>query len=185
MKQTEIIMLALFSLFTVTMAQAQEVTRRPSAQEIVERLTPPPETYHVRSIQPRSISAKGVTVEGRKTTVEDSPSIDLDVNFEYNSDKLTADARLMLDNLGSALTDPSLKDSHFLLAGHTDASGGDAYNLALSKRRAQAVADYLTSQYGVEAARLKVEGYGRNKLLDLANPNSAMNRRVQVVNLGQ
>lgn len=123
-------------------------------------------------------------MEGRKVPVEESPSIDLDVNFEYKSAQLTADGRIMLDNLGRALNDPSLQKSHFLLAGHTDAVGGDAYNLALSRKRAQAVADYMSRQYGLESARFKVESFGRTKLFDPVNPDSAINRRVQVANLG-
>lgn len=169
------------------MAQTADVSRKPSTREIVEQLTPASGEFQSRSFEPktRSISAKGISVEGRKIPVEEKPSIDLDVNFEYASAQLTADARIILDNLGRALTDPALRNSHFLLAGHTDTSGGDAYNLALSKRRAQAVADYLTRQYGVEASHLKVEGYGRTKLLDPENPQSAINRRVQVANLGE
>lgn len=172
------------SLLIAASAMAQDGTRNPTAQEIVERLTPAHEEFEARSFSPKMISAKGVSVEGRKAPVEEAPSIDLDVNFEYNSAQLTADARIMLDNLGHALTDPALKNSRFLLGGHTDAKGADAYNMLLSKKRAQAVADYLQKQYGVEAQRLKVEGYGRTRLLDPANPEAAINRRVQVANLG-
>ena len=176
----------LVSLLIAASAMAQDGTRNPTAQEIVERLTPAHEEFESRSFVPktRSISAKGISVEGRKAPVEETPSIDLDVNFEYNSAQLTADARIMLDNLGRALIDPALKNSRFLLGGHTDAKGADAYNMLLSKKRAQAVADYLQKQHGVEAKRLKVEGYGRTRLLDPANPEAAINRRVQVANLG-
>ena len=183
------IIIVLFTLLAATMAMAQtsDGSRKPSAREIVERLTPSHEEFQSRSVTPktRGFEAKGISVEGRKAQAEAPPSIDLDVNFEYASAQLTTDAKIILDNLGSALTDPALRNSHFLLAGHTDASGGDAYNLALSTRRAQAVADYLTKQYGVEANRLKVEGYGRTKLADATNPLSAINRRVQVANLGE
>lgn len=91
----------------------------------------------------------------------------------------------MLDTLGKALTDPALKDSRFQVAGHTDASGSDAVNLSLSQQRAQTVAAFLQREYGIGAKRLQVNGFGRSKLLDAANPLSAVNRRVQIVNLGQ
>lgn len=189
MQTSSRIIIALITLLAgaTAMAQTSGGSRRPSAQEIVERLKPAPEEFQSRSFTPgtRSLEAKGVSVEGRRAPTEAQPSIDLDVNFEYASAQLTADARIILDNLGRALTDPALRNSHFLLAGHTDAKGTDEYNQALSMRRAQAVAGYLTKQYNVEANRLKVEGYGRSKLLDPANPLSAINRRVQVANLGE
>lgn len=180
------LVLTLFALFTLlATAPAHGESRKPSAQEIVERLTPANEEFESRSFTPRSFGARGVTVEGRKTPAEETPSIDLDVNFEFNSAKLTADARIILDNLGRALSDKSLLGSHFMLAGHTDAKGGAAYNMALSRKRAQAVADYLIHQHGVESSRLNVKGFGSSKLLDTANPESVTNRRVQVVNLGK
>lgn len=175
-----------FALFALSAtALAQDDPRKPSAQEIIEKLAPAQEEFQSKSFTTRSFNARGVTVEGRKAPAEETPSIDLDVNFEFNSAKLTADARIILDNLGRALSDPSLRDSHFMLAGHTDAKGGGAYNMALSKKRAQAVADYLIRQHGVESNRLKVKGFGSSRLLDTANPEKLANRRVQVVNLGK
>jgi outer membrane protein OmpA-like peptidoglycan-associated protein len=77
-----------------------------------------------------------------------------------------------------------LRAARIRIGGHTDARGADAYNLALSRQRAQAVADYLARQHGVRPERLQVEGYGRQRLADPANPESVVNRRVEVVNLG-
>jgi OOP family OmpA-OmpF porin len=152
----------------------------PSSEEIVRQLTPP---VQPRAIS-RSIGSRGVAIEGSREQAPASPSIDLAVNFEYASAKLTPDARIVLDNLGRALTDPALRDSKFRIAGHTDARGSDSYNLALSKQRAQSVSEYLMRQHGIESKRLTVEGFGRSRLLDAANPESAVNRRVQVTNLG-
>jgi outer membrane protein OmpA-like peptidoglycan-associated protein len=47
--------------------------------------------------------------------------------------------------------------------GDTDSIGDAAHNLDLSKRRAQAVASALASQFGIKAARLTVNGFGANK----------------------
>ena len=144
------------------------------------------------------LRTRGIRVENRIPTVQPPanpdqqvaavqppPSLDLEVNFEYASAKLTPDARIVLDSLGQALNDPALRDSHMRIAGHTDAKGADAYNVTLSRQRAQSVAEYLSRQHGVDIKRLSVEGYGRSQLLDPANPESAVNRRVQVVNLGK
>lgn len=91
----------------------------------------------------------------------------------------------MLDNLGQALNHSALQAANIRLFGHTDAKGGDAYNLTLSRQRAQSVADYLSSRHAVAATRLSVEGMGRSQLATSDEPYSALNRRVQVINLGR
>jgi outer membrane protein OmpA-like peptidoglycan-associated protein len=88
-----------------------------------------------------------------------------------------------VQELGKALSDPALKGSTFVIAGHTDAVGGDAFNQDLSERRADAIKRCLTEQYGVVAANLVTVGYGKTKLNDPGAPMSPVNRRVQVVNL--
>jgi len=162
----------------VAPAIAQE-SRVPSAEEIIRKLMQP-------KVNPDDLKSNAVQVEGRRQRAEPAPgpSIDLAVNFEYASSSLTPDARLVLDNLGQALSDAALRDSRFRIAGHTDARGSDAYNLALSRQRARSVADYLVRQHRIDARRLSIEGYGRSQLLDPNNPASAANRRVQITNLG-
>lgn len=167
-------------MFVLAPAAAQE-SRVPSAEEIIRKLIQP-------DINPDVLKNNAVQIEGRRQRAEPpaepGPSIDLAVNFEYASARLTPDARIVLDNLGQALADQALAGSRFSIAGHTDARGGDAYNLALSKQRARAVAEYLMRQHNIDKQRLRVEGYGRTRLLDPANPESAINRRVQITNLG-
>ena len=169
-------------------AVAQD-TRKPSAADIVRKLTPAEAPAADSGAAPvtrsRSIGSRGIRVENRIPEVKAPPSLDLEVNFEYASARLSADARIVLDSLGQALNDPALSASHIRIAGHTDAKGADAYNVKLSRQRAQSVADYLSRQHGIDAGRLSVEGLGRSQLLDPTHPESAVNRRVQVVNLGK
>ncbi|MFL9840765.1 OmpA family protein [Sphingomonas sp. ST-64] len=65
--------------------------------------------------------------------------------------------------------------------GHTDSTGSDAYNQALSERRARAVADYLVSR-GVESARLETLGYGETQPIASNDTveGRAQNRRVEI-----
>ncbi len=63
------------------------------------------------------------------------------------------------------------------IAGHTDSSGSEAYNLRLSERRAGAVRDYLISK-GVSGERLRARGYGEAQPVSSAEP--ARNRRVEL-----
>ena len=85
--------------------------------------------------------------------------------------------------LGKALTNPELKGTTFVLAGHTDAKGGDSYNQDLSERRADSLKKYLMEKYGIAAADLVTVGYGKTKLKNASDPAADENRRVQVVNM--
>jgi outer membrane protein OmpA-like peptidoglycan-associated protein len=114
---------------------------------------------------------------------KEKPQIDLEINFDYNSDKISKKAQPAVEALGKALSDPELRDSVFLVAGHTDAKGGDAYNQGLSERRAEAIKTYLIQKYSLQAENLMTVGYGKEQLKNKENPLAADNRRVQVVNM--
>lgn len=113
-----------------------------------------------------------------------SASASLLVLFKYNSADLTPQARRQLDAVASALKSPKLDRYRFELQGHTDATGGEEYNLALSEQRAKAVFDYLVQQHGIDPQRLTAVGVGERDLLDPNNPTAEVNRRVKIVNLG-
>ena len=68
--------------------------------------------------------------------------------------------------LGKALTNPDLKGSTFVVAGHTDAAGSEAYNQDLSERRADSIKRYLIDKFGIAGADLVTVGYGKSKLKD-------------------
>ncbi|WP_044552872.1 OmpA family protein [Azospirillum lipoferum] len=129
---------------------------------------------------PPSPSAPAPTAMKPKT----APRISFQVEFAFNSAELTPKAAGILDELGRALTSPDLAAYRFQLTGHTDGVGNPDYNLALSKRRAASVRDYLTRRFGVSSGRLVAIGRGSQQLLDPANPASDANRRVEIVNLG-
>ena len=78
---------------------------------------------------------------------------------------------------------PSLKGSTFVVAGHTDAIGSEAYNQELSERRADTIKRFLTEKYGIDGADLVTVGYGESKPKDANAPMDPTNRRVQVVNM--
>ena len=88
-----------------------------------------------------------------------------------------------VQELGKALSDPGLKGSTFVVAGHTDAVGGESYNQDLSERRADTIKTYLVEKYGIAGANLVSVGYGKTKPKDPATPFDPTNRRVQVVNM--
>jgi outer membrane protein OmpA-like peptidoglycan-associated protein len=113
------------------------------------------------------------------------PNIDLEINFEYNSDILSARGLQQVTALGKALASEELKGATFVVAGHTDAKGSDTYNQGLSERRADAVKRFLKDKYGIENANLVTVGHGKSQLKNAEQPLAAENRRVQVVNMVQ
>jgi outer membrane protein OmpA-like peptidoglycan-associated protein len=114
---------------------------------------------------------------------KEKPSIDLEITFDYNSANISQKALPAVAALGKALTNPELKGTTFVLAGHTDATGGDSYNQDLSERRADSLKKYLIDKYGIATADLVTVGYGKSKLKNAAAPTAEENRRVQIVNM--
>jgi outer membrane protein OmpA-like peptidoglycan-associated protein len=110
------------------------------------------------------------------------PKIDLEIQFDYNSADISKASMPSVHALGKALTDPSLKGSTFVVAGHTDAVGSEPFNQELSERRADSIKRYLVEKFGIAGSDLVAVGYGKSRLKDAANPTDAANRRVQVVN---
>lgn len=129
--------------------------------------------------RPRALCI-GTETECAKDIPEPTKTVDgfdLRVNFDYNSARLTPAARTNLDEFARALKDPTLAGARFLVEGHTDGAGSDAFNLDLSMRRASAVVDYLAHS-GVPNARLEAMGYGKQKPL-VPDPMASENRRVE------
>jgi outer membrane protein OmpA-like peptidoglycan-associated protein len=111
------------------------------------------------------------------------PKIDLDIQFDYNSAEISKTSMPSVRELGKALSNQDLKGSTFVVAGHTDAIGGEEYNQGLSERRAESIKRYLTDKYGIAGADLVTVGYGKTKPKDPNAPLDPINRRVQVVNM--
>jgi outer membrane protein OmpA-like peptidoglycan-associated protein len=116
------------------------------------------------------------------TIAKRKPSIDLEVNFEFDSAEIGKRALQQITALGEALSSSDLKGGTFVLAGHTDAKGSDEYNQNLSERRAEAVKRFLVEEYNIKASDLVTVGYGETRLKNRRHPAAAENRRVQVVN---
>lgn len=102
-----------------------------------------------------------------------------DVTFAVNSTMISPSFQASLDKVAASMVQypNSLVDVY----GHTNSTGSAAYNLDLSKRRADAVARYLISR-GVSSARIQTQGMGEN--YPVASNNTpegrALNRRVEI-----
>jgi len=96
--------------------------------------------------------------------------------FDFDSAEVKADARQRVLDVVHALMDVGI--ARLRVEGHTDRRGSDAYNLRLSQRRAQAVADVLI-EGGMARENIEVKGLGRALPIDAANDEE--NRRVAII----
>jgi outer membrane protein OmpA-like peptidoglycan-associated protein len=173
-----------------------------SADQILNVLQPKPLTRSL-SVGPQAdpaVKAREIgfvdTLRNRKTRslsmnereeiaeiASTKPKIDLDIQFDYNSADISKASMPAVQELGKALSNANLRGSTFVVAGHTDAVGGESYNQDLSERRADSIKRYLTEKYGINGTDLVTVGYGKNKPKDASAPMDPINRRVQVVNM--
>ncbi|RZN16111.1 OmpA family protein [Bradyrhizobium sp. Leo121] len=164
--------------------EKKPLTRGLSIGPKVEPAANAAEDKFVQTIRGRSTrSLSSAEREEIATIVKDKPKIDLEINFDYNSAQINAKSLPSVQALGRALTNADLKGSTFVVAGHTDAAGSEAFNQDLSERRAEAIKRYLVDKYGVNGSDLVTVGYGKSKLKDPSQPLAEANRRVQVVNM--
>jgi OOP family OmpA-OmpF porin len=145
----------------------QDRAQNPSAEEMVQALMPKPKT---RSLSPGN------------STRNLMPTLDLTVNFDFDSARLRDDSKGRLRTLAAALGDPRLNGLRFRVEGHTDAQGTAAYNDQLSESRARAAVAFLASE-GVDAGRLEPVGKGFRELLEPSDPKASLNRRVRILTL--
>ena len=107
--------------------------------------------------------------------------LDLDIQFEFGSDRLTPQAKQDLDELGRALEHPAMKSRRFELAGHTDDVGDAGYNMELSKKRARSAYEYLMSRYDIAPDAVETAGYGEERPVVEGDSDEARRRNRRVV----
>ncbi|MDX6712454.1 MAG: OmpA-OmpF porin, family [Blastocatellia bacterium] len=103
------------------------------------------------------------------------------VNFRVNSAVLSPEARQQLDTLAAKAV--NAKGYMIEVAGHTDATGGEAKNFRLSRERADAVVQYLAVNHNIPVRRFVTPmGYGKaGAVADNSTASGrAQNRRVEV-----
>jgi OmpA-OmpF porin, OOP family len=132
----------------------------------------------------RASNAVPGTPSGKKAVAASKPQtasrLDLRLTFELGSAVLTERGKAEARVFAQALKMPALASRRFVIEGHTDSQGDREANLDLSRRRAEAVADYLSS-LGVARERLEVRGYGPDRPLSGRSPRDEANRRVEAV----
>jgi len=101
------------------------------------------------------------------------------VHFDFDKSNIRADAVPVLDEAVDVLK--AQGGVAVIVEGHTDSVGTDGYNLKLSRRRADAVKQYLV-KHGIPSTRITTEGFGKSRPVasnDTAD-GRAQNRRVEL-----
>jgi NitT/TauT family transport system substrate-binding protein len=88
----------------------------------------------------------------------------LTIEFPVNGEILDNDAKALIDREFVSIA-KEFSGARIRIEGNTDNTGNAAYNVALSKRRAQAVANYLVKEYGFDPNRFIIVGNGPEKAI--------------------
>jgi outer membrane protein OmpA-like peptidoglycan-associated protein len=193
--------IAISAALSMTAGLALAADGTVSADKIVGALKPKPVTrgLSLEQVDPAAKARENTLLQnlrnrptrslslGERQEIADiastKPNIDLEIQFDFNSAEISKSSTQAVQELGKALSNSNLRGSTFVVAGHTDGVGGDAFNQDLSERRADTIKRYLVDKYGITGSDLVTVGYGKTKLKDTANPTDPINRRVQVVNM--
>ena len=152
----------------------------PTSDELITALAPQPAAPVMKLRGVRQLQAKPAAEPEAR-----APAVALDIKVGLNTAVLTPEAKEIIKQLGTAMASEQLSTFRFQVEGHTDSTGRRDHNIVLSKERAMAVRSYLVANYGIKPDRLVAVGRGPDDPLDPANPTSGVNRRVQIVNLGE
>lgn len=170
-----------------TSALAQTASAVPGTQQMIDALKPGANRGRNLLVrQSADAPAAAAAASGAAATAgaapaaEPAPSLSLAIQFETNSSRVRPESGALLGDLVAAMISPDLKDSRFVIEGHTDARGNAAANRRLSQERAEEVRQYLML-LGVHASRLKAVGKGSSEPVNTKDPLAAENRRVRVV----
>ena len=159
------------------------------------RAFPPGETYNTMMFQTLSdfanpdkylISNMKLAVgepDTRNKLISEGKFSTTGILFDVNSATIKPDSYGSLKDIADVLKDNA--NIHVKIIGHTDSDGDATLNMALSKKRADAVKSALVGEFAIDASRLETDGKGAS---DPVAPNNtsegkAQNRRVEFVKL--
>lgn len=116
--------------------------------------------------------------------LEKAPKVGALVLFDFNSTKIKPESQALLREYGKALQG-ALANTVLVVAGHTDSKGTEIYNLGLSRRRAEAVKNFLVSNFQIDERRLLIKPYGEHKPIESneTEQGRAQNRRVEFIRI--
>lgn len=125
----------------------------------------------------RSMEGTGVEVQRQGDVIQ--LIMPGNITFATDSAQIASSFYLPLNNLANSFR--QYQQNSIEIVGHTDSTGSHSYNMGLSQRRAQSVADYLLAQ-GVDPERISIRGVGPDQPVasNATVDGRAQNRRVEV-----
>ncbi len=127
---------------------------------------------------PNTPAGVKVDEKGCPEALQETVTIDLNLEFDFDSSQLRPAHHSEIDEVTAFMK--QYLGSVAVVEGHTDSRGSDAYNQALSERRAGSVMDYMVNQGGVSRDRLSSKGFGESTPIDTNETDEGRqhNRRV-------
>lgn len=120
-------------------------------------------------------SSRSITPQSK-----DVPAALFMIDFEFDSDRLTAAGKALVDVIVEVISeDRELLSKSYLVDGHTDAHGTPGYNKRLSQRRADTVARAL-QRAGLPPDRTLARSFGADRSIEGTDPFDDVNRRVEI-----
>ena len=144
---------------------------------------PPPPAPEAKPIPPVAAPKPAPKPEAKPKPVAEKVTFAADVFFDFDKAVIKPDGKSKLDDLASKMRGINLEV--VIAIGHADSIGSDAYNQALSVRRAEAVKAYLVSK-GTESNRVYTEGKGEKQPVasNKTAEGRAKNRRSEIEVIG-
>jgi len=162
-------------------AQTKQLSASATTADFIRALTPAPG----KPTPPRS---RGVTIDGSVQPNQDYGAdiaeVSINIKFGATSATLTGEGEDVIKRLAAALNSPQLSPYHFLIHCFTARTRDADHALELTNRQADALRTLLVNTYHIDPARIDAIGEGQSTPLDKAHPESAVNERIEVVNLG-
>jgi OmpA-OmpF porin, OOP family len=130
-----------------------------------------------------NIKITSASPDTRSKLLTEGKLISYGIYFDTGKDVVKPESYASVKEIASVLKDNP--DLNIEITGHTDSDGDDASNLALSKRRATSVKEYLVNQFQIEVSRLQTDGKGETMPIEnnSTSQGKARNRRVEFVKL--
>lgn len=141
--------------------------------------------YDDRDRCPETPRGAKVDDEGCHKMLEKTVRITLNIEFDFDSSDARPEHTGEVSKVATFMR--QYPDSSVVMEGHTDSRGREAYNQALSERRAKTIAELLVSDFDIEASRVSSRGHGESKPIATNDTDEGRqrNRRVVAVVEGQ
>ena len=144
-------------------------------------------TEFIQALRPTEGRTRGLGGTAPGSRLQKSHEMDIPLRFATNSATLRSDAIEELNRLSRALQEPALQKYMYLIEGHTCDLGDSEHNMELSRRRAYAVANYLTANTTLSPVQFEARWFGESRptIANTDENSRKNNRRVIIKNTRQ